>query len=173
MSDIQYGAGLTLEARLARLEQMRVEPKFLQATQTGIIGITGGINSHLTGAKLTLTSGTWLVTGMFLSGRVWHTGTGYASCYLRGYLTGGGGSVIRGNGGDHLMFGATVNCEHEQHGEMPPVTLHHVVTVGVSETYDVELWGGAEMLVSTNFASGWRWDSGIGRPSKIIAVRIG
>jgi len=145
----------------------------IAAAQSGLIGITGGgTNVKLTGCELTLTKGLWLVTGQFFSGRIWQTGTGYASAVLRSYLTAAGGAALTGSPITPYPYcNQFVNVENEQRASAPPVTLQTTVEV-TAATYGVELWGGCDMVVGTNFASGWRWDSGSENPSVISAVKL-
>lgn len=148
----------------------------LIARQNSIVGITGGgSNVNLPGCVLTLTPGLWLVTGHFTSGRIWQSGTGYASTVLRGYLTGPSGTALAGSPHGPLsppypMFNAFCNCQNEQRASLSPVTL--TTTVELTANMNVELWGGADMVVGSNFAGGWRWDSGTEQPCSLEARKL-
>lgn len=144
----------------------------IAAGQSSGIGLTSGSNSQLPGCVLTLTVGLWLVTGQFFSGRIWQTGTGYASAVLRSYLTGPSGASLTGSPITPYPYcNQFVNVQNEQRASAAPVTLQTTVEV-TSGTYNVELWGGCDMVVGTNFASGWRWDSGSENPSVIMALKL-
>lgn len=137
----------------------------LTATQSSILGDMGGAFQDLPGCSLTLTQGTWLVSCHFFY-RCWQTGTGYAKSRHGMGLT---------DSANNFINGLTYYADRDAWGEQRSDGFNTITTVIVvsSGNYVVKMRGASSMVSATNFASGFRWDSGVGGPSTMRAVRVG
>jgi len=137
----------------------------LAATQSAILTDMGGSYQDIPGASITLSVGTWLVLATFHY-RNWQTGTGYAKSLHTCAITDSSNNVLTvSNYNQHVDSGAEQRSDSFN-------TLFAVVNVSTGTTV-VKLRGASQMIAGTNFASGFRWDSGGGGPSHIKAVRVG
>jgi len=137
----------------------------LSAPQNAILGDMTGNFVTIPGCLITLTVGTWLVTAT-AHFRCWHVNATYAKSSHGLAITDSGGTMING-----MWYTMAVDAQNEQNSNAY-ATLSTIINVP-SGTMIILLRGQSSMVVGTNFASGFRWDSGPGQPAQFRAVKIG
>ena len=141
------------------------DPQVLSATQSSLISSANDTEVDIPGCSLSLSSGRWLVVGNFGSARFW---VNDASGTV-------GGNILYAIRNDssyydrHLARQSWTIVGGAQRNEFP-YSMSTIIDLGTTTT--VKLSGYCNLTSGTNFASGFRIDSGAGFNSTIRAVRL-
>lgn len=135
------------------------------AVQSAILGSNTAVVQDIPGCSLTLVPGMWLVVANFASARFWLSSAGYNGGYYYFAIRRADNVTLEARYGD--IYWTTPSPARVEVGD----TLTALIAVPSTTTYKMS--GYTAVAYGTNFASGFRSDSGTGLSCEFSAVKVG